>query len=232
VLNAFGNDLWLADGPSVRFLGQFDYPTRMAVARLGDGSVWIWSPIEWNEALAEAVAAIGPVRHLVAPNKLHHLHLGPWAARHPEAKLWAAPGLAGKRPDLHFHAELGDAPAAAWEADIDQVVFRGSLFMDEVVFFHRASRAALVCDLIQRFDPSTLSGWRATLMRLDGLVGPDGSTPREWRASFVRRSAARSAFRRAMDWRPERLVIAHGELPTEPGGDALARGLRWLAPRA
>ena len=82
--------------------------------------------------------------------------------------------------------------------------------------------------LIQRFDPAGLSGWRGALMRLDGLVGRDGSTPREWRASFLRRAAARRALRTALDWNPERLVIAHGELPQEHGRDALERGLRWL----
>ncbi len=100
--------------------------------------------------------------------------------------------------------------------------------MEEVVFFHRKSSVALVCDLIQRFYPATLSGWRGALMRIDGLVGPDGSTPREWRASFLRRGGARRALRAALDWDPKRLVIAHGTLPDENGREALERGLRWL----
>jgi hypothetical protein len=228
LLTPLGEDLWLADGPVVRFLGNFPYPTRMAVARLRDGGLWLWSPVEWNEPLAKELEALGPVSHLVAPNKIHHLYLGGWAERHPEARLYAAPGLARKRQDLTFHAELGDAPDPAWTEDIDQTIFRGSLFIEEVVFFHRKSGVALVCDLIQRFDPATLSGWRGALMRIDGLVGPDGSTPREWRASFLRRGGARRALRTALDWDPKRLVIAHGTLPEENGREALERGLRWL----
>jgi hypothetical protein len=228
VLRALGRDLWLADGPSVRFLGQFDYPTRMAVARLGSGDLWIWSPTALDGELAAEVEALGPVRCLVAHNKIHHLFLGAWAERFPSALLFAAPGLAEKRRDLAFAATLGDEPDPAWANDVDQVVFRGSFFMDEVVFFHRASRTALVCDLVQRFDPATLHGWRGLLMRLDGLVGADGSTPREWRASWWNRRAGRAAKQRALTWSPERLVIAHGVLPEENGADALARGLRWL----
>lgn len=209
------------------FLG-IPYPTRMAVARLASGDLWVWSPIALDETLAGEVAALGPVRHLVEPNKLHHLFLDDWIARHPDARLLAPPGLARKRPDLAFAAELGDAPDAAWRGEIDQVVFRGSLFMDEVVFFHRASSTALVCDLIQRFDPQQVRGLRRLLLRLDGLLGPDGSTPREWRASWWKRGAAREALRRALAWEPERLLIAHGMLPEEPGVEALARGLRWL----
>ena len=65
-------------------------------------------------------------------------------------------------------------------------------------------------------------------MRLDGLVGPGGSTPREWRASFLRRREARQALETALGWNPRRLLIAHGLLPEENGRDALARGLHWL----
>lgn len=227
-LEPVGEGLWRVEGPVVRFLGAFPYPTRMVVARLAGGDLWLWSPIEWSAALAEALSTLGPVRHLVAPNKIHHLFLSGWVERFPEARLHAAPGLARKRRDLHFDTELGDAPDPAWDGEIDQVVFRGSLFMEEVVFFHRPSRSALVCDLIQRFDASTQSGWRGALMRLDGLVGADGSTPREWRASFLRRGAARRALATALDWNPERLLIAHGELPRENGRAALERGLRWL----
>jgi hypothetical protein len=223
-----GEQSWRAEGPVVNFFAGFRYPTRMVVARLASGELWIWSPVEWTEGLEHELAALGPVGHLVAPNKIHHLYLDGWARHHPEARLYAAPGLASRRRDLAFCAELGDEPDPAWAGEIDQVVFRGSLVMEEVVFFHRASGTALVCDLIQRFDPAGLSGWRGALMRLDGLVGPDGSTPREWRASFLRRAAARRALRTALDWNPERLVIAHGELPQEHGRDALERGLHWL----
>ncbi len=212
----------------MRFLRFFPYPTRMAVVRLADGGLWIWSPIELNDALAAELEALGPVRQLVAPNKLHHLYLGAWAERFPDARLHAPPGLAEKRRDLHFHAELADAPDPAWAGQIDQVVFRGSFFLEEVVFFHRASGTALVCDLVQRFDPATLTGWLGLLMKLWGLTGPDGSTPREWRASWLDRKAGRAALTTALAWSPERLVIAHGVLPQENGGAALARGLRWL----
>jgi hypothetical protein len=169
------------------------------------------------------------VRHLVEPNKLHHLALDAWVERYPDALLYAPPGLAAKRRDLTFHAEIGDAPDPSWGEEIAHVIFRGSFALEEVVFFHRASATVLVCDLIQRFDPASLPGWRGALMRLDGLVGPDGSTPRELRASFWKRGAGRAALRTALDWNPQRLVIAHGVLPQENGREALAHGLRWLA---
>lgn len=227
-LTPFAESLWLADGPEVRFLRFFPYPTRMAVIRLRGGDLFIWSPIALDDALAKQVESLGSVRELVAPNALHHLALADWIRRFPGARLHAAPGLVKKRPDLRFDTELADVPDPAWAGEIDQVVFRGSRLLEEVVFFHRPSRTAFVTDLIQRFDPREVHGLSGWVMRLWGLVGEDGSTPREWRASFVDRGPARAALRRALAWDPARLVIAHGVLPAESGREALARGLRWL----
>jgi len=229
ILKKIGEEIWIADGPTVSFYG-FPYPTRMAVVRLTGGDLWVWSPVGLSDELAAEVESLGAVRHLVSPNKIHHLFLGEWAARWPEAEIYASPGLAKKRPDLHFKAELDDYPPALWEGQIDQVVFRGSPFMDEVVFFHRASSTCLVCDLVQRHDPANQTGWKGWLMRLDGLVGAGGSTPREWRASFIPRTRARRALETALAWHPDKLVIAHGEWAPSNGADALRRGLSWLKP--
>jgi hypothetical protein len=227
MLKEFGPSLYSADGPSIPFYG-FPYPTRMALARLSDGGLWIWSPIALTNELAHEVQAIGPVRYIVSPNKIHHLFLHQWAARWPEARLYAPPGLAQKKPELHFYAELGDGPNPSWSADIDQVIFRGSFALEEVVFFHRASRTAIIGDLIQRFPGSTISGWKGLLMRLDGLVGEHGSTPREWRASFFRRGPARIARRKVLGWHAERLLIAHGECAHTAATEIIASALNWI----
>ncbi len=227
MLEVFGPSLFLAEGPTVSFFG-FPYPTRMAVARLSDGSVWVWSPVALTPDLAAAVEAMGPVGHIVSPNKIHHLFLGDWAERWPRARLYAPPGLARKRPELRFNAELGDEPDPAWAADIDQVIFRGSFAMEEVVFFHRASRTAIIGDLVQRHPEARMTGWRGLLMRLDGLVGPEGSTPREWRASFLRRGPARKARDKVLGWQAEQLLVAHGDCARSDATEILARALDWI----
>ena len=227
MLEEFGPSLYVADGPTVSFYG-FPYPTRMAVVRLSDGTMWVWSPVALSDELFNSVAAVGPVRHIVSPNKIHNLFLAEWGERWPEARVYAPPGLAQKRPDLHFDAELGDEPDPAWSADIDQVIFRGSLAMEEVAFFHRESRTAVICDLIQRHPEATMTGWKGMLMRLDSLVGERGSTPREWRASFLRRGKARAARDKVLGWKPERLLIAHGECAQTGATPIIDKALSWI----
>lgn len=83
------------------------FPVRMTVVRLRDGGLWLHSPVRCTEALAAEVAALGPVKYLVAPSLLHHLFIGEWAARFPEAKLWAAADLDRKRGDLRVDGVHG-----------------------------------------------------------------------------------------------------------------------------
>ena len=227
MIEEFAPSLYVADGPVVSFYG-FPYATRMALARLSDGSTWVWSPVALTEELIELVNDVGPVRHIVSPNKIHHLFLAEWAERWPEARLYAPPGLAQRKPELRFDAELDDKPDPAWAADIDQVIFRGSLFMEEVAFFHRESRTAIMCDLIQRHPEAAMTGWKGRLMRLDGLVGEHGSTPREWRASFLSRSKARAAREKVLGWNSERLVIAHGDCVENNASTVIEKALGWI----
>ena len=227
MMKEFATGLYVGEGPVVSFHG-FPYPTRMAVVRRRDGSLWVWSPISLTPELADQVRSLGPVRDIVTPNKLHHLFLREWAEQWPDARLHAPPGLARKKPMLHFHAELQDAPDPSWSADIDQVVFRGSFALEEVMFFHRDSRTAIVGDLIQRFPASSVSGWKGAVMRWCGLVGERGGTPPDWRASFLRRGPARDARRKVLDWNPQRLLIAHGMCAQSGATQIIAAALRWI----
>ena len=93
-----GPEIWLADGPVAPFLG-FRYPTRMAVIRLSDGGLFVWSPVALTDPIRAAIDRLGPVRHLVSPNALHHLFLGEWKSAYPAARLYASPRLRRKRRD-------------------------------------------------------------------------------------------------------------------------------------
>ncbi len=227
-LEPAGPELWIAEGPVVPFLS-FPYPTRMAVARLANNDLFVWSPIALDEVLKAEMDVLGRVAHLISPNKLHHLYLGEWKAAWPAASLYAPPGLAAKRPDLAFDAELGDAPALAWRDEIDQLRFDGSPFLTEIVFFHRPSRSAIFCDLIQNFRRGWFSGWRGVLARLDGIVAPDFGPPRELRLSFLDRTKARANLNRILEWHPRQVVIAHGDWARTGGEAFIRKAFRWLA---
>jgi hypothetical protein len=227
LLLQFGPEIWIADGPVTSFHG-FPYPTRMAVIRLSDGSLFVWSPIALTDSLGAAVNALGPVRHLVSPNALHHLFLAEWKSAYPAARLYGTPRLRRKRQSLNFDAELSDAPEPEWVADIEQVVLHGSFALTEVVFFHRGSHTALFADLIQNFPRDWFKGWRGFVARHCGIVAPNPGAPCDWRASFLNRRAARNSLDKVLAWPIERVLIAHGDLPTGDGAAFVHRAFAWL----
>jgi hypothetical protein len=65
-------------------------------------------------------------------------------------------------------------------------------------------------------------------MRLYGLVGRRGSTPCDWRLSFLSRKPARAALRRVIEWKPQRLLIAHGDCATTGATEIVAAALSWI----
>jgi hypothetical protein len=227
----FGPNLWLCDGPAVTGAAGFRFPTRMAVIGLpGGGGLWVWSPVALTPEVRAAVDASGPVRHLVAPNGLHHTFLAEWAEAYPDARVHAAPGLTERTADAAIHATLGDAADPAWAGALDQVVVRGNRITTEVVFFHRTSATVLVTDLVQQIPRGWYHGWRAVVARLDLMTAPVPSVPRKFRVATTDRTAARVAVGRILEWPAHRLVMAHGP-PVETGGkDTLQRAFGWLVP--
>jgi hypothetical protein len=224
----FGPDIWVAEGPVVSFYG-FPYPTRTVVIRLSGGKLFVWSPIALTPDFKASVEALGEPTHLVSPNSIHHLFLGDWKRVYPAARLYASPNLAKKRRDLTFDATLGDTPEPEWAAEIDQVEMAGSFFLTEIVFFHRASRTAILADLIENFPRGWFTGWRGWLARLDGITEADPGAPREWRASFWNRRRARATLTRILAWHPEQAIMAHGRLVRNDATAFIRKAFRWLS---
>jgi hypothetical protein len=228
MLKEFDKEIWIADGPSVAVAG-FHYPTRMAVIRLSNGGLFVWSPTQLTASLQADVDSVGQVWHIVAPNSLHHLFLPAWKRAYSEAQVYAPPGLRRKREDIVFDADLGSAPNPAWAGEIDQVVMR-SLITTEVVFFHVESRTVLFADLIQQLPTNLISGWRSVVAKLDLMTEHEPSVPRKFRIACVNRRVARDSLERILAWPTERVLMAHGT-PIENNARAyLRRAFAWLTP--
>ncbi|HTQ06009.1 MAG TPA: hypothetical protein VMI54_19240 [Polyangiaceae bacterium] len=228
---AVAEDVWFVDGPIVKFYGM-PFTTRMAIVRLSGRKLWLWSPIALDAALRDAVARLGEPCFAVEPNKLHHLALAEWVAAWPELRLYAPPGLAEKRRDLKFAAELTNVAPPEWGGEFECVVVEGSKAVTEVVFFHRPSSTCFVGDLIQRHDPAKLAPWPRFVARFGGVLAPTGGTPLDWRLSFLQRERARRSVAAVAAWEPRTLVIAHGAPALVDGAGVLRRALQWLLPPA
>ncbi len=230
-LEKVGDSLWLAEGDIVSFFG-FPYPTRSVVARHDNGELWVWSPVRLSDRLRTAVEAIGPVAHLVSPNKLHYLYLDEWQRAWPAAKLWGPASTVRKCVGLDFQQPLTDEPPPAWRGQIEQFWFRGSKAMDEIVFVHRVSRTAIIGDLSENLSEAFLEahwGWLARrVAKLWKITEPWGYAPLELRMTWFDREPARQALSRLLKFDPERVIMAHGEWQRRDGRAYLEQAFRWL----
>lgn len=227
MLTPFGTDIWIAKGPILSTAG-FKYPTRCAIIRLNDGNLVIWSPVALTTDLKDAIDALGPVKALIAPNSFHHLFFHDWAMVYPEAKCFAAPRLAKKRHDIDFDATLTDAADVIWTGELAQVIVRGNLFTDEVVFFHKASGTVLFTDILQQFDTGWFTGWRGMVARLDLMEGSEPHVPRKFQLAFRDRSAAKASIKTIMGWPANQVLMAHGRPVTKNASGFLKRAFSWL----
>ena len=211
---------------------RYPYPHRSVIIRLQDHSLFVISPIQLSADLRAAVDALGAVKYLVAPNNLHHLHLGDWGQAYPDAKLYATPMLPKKRRDLTFQKTLcTNEPETEWAGQIDQCLFgSGKGLLDEMVFSHRASGTVIFTDLIMDFDPNTLSPIAKVTTRWNQMYQ---HTPRGVQlANTFNRAYLHRALQTVRDWQPERIIVAHSSWVYLEGREKVAnfldRAFDWL----
>lgn len=231
-LKPVADSVWIVDGGPLRVMG-LPVPIRMTVIRLSSGVMWLHSPTPHDPELQRAIEAIAPIGHIVAPSVAHWTFVRDWQASCPRAATWAAPGLVRRLPvrrsGIEFDHELGRVAPEAFSADLDQVTLAGGMGVNEVAFLHRRTRTLVLTDLVQNFEPQKLGALARPLVRAAGAMAPDGKAPVHLRLVMrLNRRAAAAAAQRMVDWRPERVIFAHGRWFDRNGAARLRRSLRWL----
>ncbi len=224
-LTRLAPDLWVATRPLKLAVG--DIGTRMTVVRLPSGGLFLHSPVRPDPETKEALDAIGPVRCVVAPSKVHHFFVGHYHAAYPAARLFAAPGLPEKRTDVSFHAVLDDDPPPEWRGTLEQHLVRGASFVNEVVFLHPLSRTLILTDLA--FNMTAPPPGRARIFCwLGGATGRFGPH-RIMRAAIRDRAAVRASVERILPWDIERVIVTHGEVLERGGKERFAEAFAFLS---
>jgi hypothetical protein len=223
-LRALDEGLWVADH-DFKVAG-LALGTRTTVIRLADGGLWVHSPGPLTDALAGEIRAVGPVRCLVAPNLMHHLYLGDWIEAFPDARSFAVAGLDRVRPELRLDETLGDEPPAVWKGQIEQRRTHGVPKLDEVVFYHPATRTLVLTDLC--FNMQSSDSWLTRVgLRINGAW--QRFTPSRLFKSFIDDGEAlRRGVEQILEWQFERVVLTHGDVLEGGGRQALREAYAFL----
>jgi hypothetical protein len=221
MLSEFAPDIWTVDR-TLR-AGIVTLGIRMTVIRLQSGGLLLHSPVEWSEELEQAISILGPVRFIVAPNLYHHLFVGDWMDRFPDAVALAAPGLQEKRSELRFDGTLTNDFTPDWGSDLRHECLGGAPKWNEVLLYHLPSQTLVVTDLFFYLDKAT------GLLALYGWLSGCRSKPKPTLAAKMlikNKHAFSESIHRVLDWKPERLVLAHGSCVPREAGAMIAKGLK------
>ncbi len=199
---------------------------RMVVVRLSSGALLIHSPVQLDEALVGELAALGPVRHLVAPSLFHDLYWPAWFARYPAATFWGVPGLREAHPELPFGEVLHPDQPTPWEAELPKLFLGGMPKLNEYAFFHPSSRSLILADLVFNLSPDQqLLG--KLFLKANGVYGKVACS-RIFRAFIKDRNAFKDSVEGVLEWEIEKIIPGHGENVTQDGRQVLRRAFGWL----
>jgi hypothetical protein len=223
-LRELAQDLFVVERPLS--VAGIEIGMRMTVIRLANGDLFLHSPVPVDDELRAAINAVGRVRHVVAPNKVHHLFVAGARAAWPDARFYAAPGLPEKRRDFHFDEVLGTEAPEAWRGQIDQVHMGGMPYVEEVVFHHRASGTVLLTDLAfnMREGKTFMTRIFLRVMGVSGRFGPS----RMFKQMIRDRAAARASLDAVLAWEFDRVIVTHGVVLASRGKRLLRDAYKWM----
>ena len=228
-LQAFAKNIWIVEGPNVRDMGVM-FTTRMTVVKLANGSLWVESPVPVSFDTLKHITDVGPVRYLVAATPRHVWRLDGWHTLFPQAQLWSArtTPYTLKKGNLPITGILGDMPEQGWADDFDQLAFKGSSSIEEVLFFHRQSHTVILDDLIQTHTITKGKPFLNALLRLSDAIDPHGGVGIDMRLTFTNWGLARRSLEKLLSWDFDKLIIAHGPCVEKDAKAFVERAFRWL----
>ncbi|MGB0562832.1 MAG: DUF4336 domain-containing protein [Spirulinaceae cyanobacterium] len=229
-LTAIAPDLWVATQP-LRFLG-LEVGSRMTVVRLPNQDLVLISPIELQPDEIEELNALGSVRHIIAPNRFHHLSIGSTQTLYPEAKVWGVPGLPEKRPDLVFDRLL-EQPGNFADT-LDYLPFQGVAVIlptgiqpvNENVFFHRPSQTLILTDIAFNFTEENTLLTRLVARAIGSYNTLRPSRLEKWGTRD--KAAVAASVEQVLKWDFDRVIPGHGAVVESGGKTQFAEGYAWF----
>lgn len=230
MLRKIDSNIWVEEQP-LKYLG-LNVGTRMTVIRLKTGELVVISPIQVDNATIHQLNQVGDVSYIIAPNLYHYLFASSFKAFYPKAKLWAAPGLECKRPELSIDRVIRDGNSLLNE--VEYLLFdgfrtfdlSGPSLLNECVFFHPESHTLVLTDTAFHFDES----FPLTTKLVARLIGGY----KKLSPSLVERFATRDKQRvkqsvqKVLTWDFRRVIVAHGSIIENDAKKRFKEGYEWF----
>jgi hypothetical protein len=209
---------------NLRMLG-IPMGTRMTVCRDSNGRLFVHSPNALTEEIRTRMSSLGTVAVLFSPNIYHHLYVGDWQRTWPEAIHVAPRQLAKKRPDLKIDHVLDEDsyPAGAFALDcpgfnaIKISPLRGTRRWYEWECFFETDKLLVLTDLVFNLQERENAALKEVWPRIYTLLSGQRNRlcfPLVHHVLVKDHPAFRQSVSEIFAWPYQRVVLAHGALPT------------------
>jgi hypothetical protein len=165
----------------------------------------------------------GEITDIIAPSLTHTAGVPAALKIFPGARIWGPAGVREKHPELAWHGVFGVDPWP-FESELQAIPLAGVPKLNEVAFYHRASRTLYLTDLVFNVqEPEGLLAWM-----FFGIFG----TYRRFAVSklFLRFAKDRDAFKQSIATLAglpfENVVPAHGAPVLDDGKTKLLAAFR------
>ncbi len=229
-LKPVADNIWIVDSGPHHMLG-LPMPVRMTVVRDGSGGLLLHSPTRYTPGLAAELAAIGEVRHFLAPNSAHWVYVKEWLRCFPNTTAWAVAALLRRKPvqssGIPFR-QIGEGRIESFDGVEVLIVPAGDSFQ-EAVLWHPSSRTLVLTDLVVNVETRKLPALLRPGAHIAGVAAPEGRAPIYLRAFVsLHRRQARPAAERLLALDAVRVIFSHGLWYDKNGQIRLRRSLAWL----
>jgi hypothetical protein len=209
--------LWAVEQPFALYGAELGI--RMTIVRMSGGELWLHSPVRYGDNLAAQIATLGDVRHIVTPSKMHRLFVLDWVAALPQATHYVPGGMTLHAPGSKLPTTLTQTPPKEWQEHFEYHEVQGIPDLNEIAFFHPASRTLILTDLC--FNIREGSWWTRLFFQLNGAWDRLAMT-RVFRRFVKDPVAFRASLERIQRWDFDRVIVSHGHI-VERGGAELFR---------
>jgi hypothetical protein len=210
-LQRIGPQCWIADR-ELAYGGRATLPVRMTVIGDRQAGLTLYSPVALDEGTQEALAGLGEVVRVIAPNRFHTLFAGPVLDAYPNAELLVpreSGGLVERFPTRTTVVRDRFVPDSGLE--LYPVQLREGLI--ELCAYHDASESLVLADLLLNFRQASSSLARF-IYRLNGIWQRPGHSYLQRLFLFREQESLRLFYRWALAKPFSQIVMAHGQIIT------------------
>ena len=246
-LREIDRNIWVQD-QSFKYWG-LEVGTRMTVIRLVGNSIILISPIKLESQTQENISKLGTVKYIIAPNLFHYLYLQEAKNIYPQAQVLVVPGLTAKQPEIaidkvFFEDEID------FGSELEYILFAGfrvsmitqAATLNEVVFYHPASKTLILTDTAFNFDgegcsrSESISNHRVDrtfpwLTQLGAKImgSYDTLQPSVLEKLVIEdREKVQASVEKILSWDFQRVIMAHGSIVENDAKNQLKKGYEWF----